>query len=83
MVTVTANDAVQAAFSGIAQRAEIRDPRGKLIGYFEPTEEMRRLLEEARRHIDPEEIKRLKAIKEPGVTTKELLAYLRSLAPEQ
>ena len=83
MVTVTANEAVQAAFAGISQRAEIRDPNGKLIGYFEPTDDVKRLLEEARRNIDPEEIKQLKANKEPGITTKELLDYLRSLAPEE
>jgi hypothetical protein len=83
MVVITANEAVQAAFRHVAQRAEIRDPSGTLIGYFEPSDEAKRLLDEARRHFDPEEIKRRKASKDPGIPTPELLAYLRSLAPEQ
>jgi hypothetical protein len=82
MVIITANEAVQAAFLGIAQRAEIRNPSGKLIGYFEPSEELLNLYDEARKRIDPEEIKRRKESKEPGITTQELLTHLRSLAPE-
>jgi len=35
MVIITANEALQTALAGIAEKAEIRDPAGKLIGYFE------------------------------------------------
>jgi hypothetical protein len=61
MVIITANDAVQAAFRHIAQRAEIRDPAGTLIGYFEPSEETRKLYEDARKYFEQEDIKKSKS----------------------
>jgi len=84
MVTVTANDAVQDLLAGVREDAKIVDASGRILGYFKPLDpEIRRLYDEARQRIDPEEIKQLKASKEPGITTKELLDYLRSLAPEE
>jgi hypothetical protein len=83
MVSIIANEAIQAAIAGLSQRTEIRGPDGRILGYFEPTDEVLAMYEQARKHIDPEEIKRIKSVKDPGISTKELLEYLRSLAPEQ
>ncbi|HZZ29033.1 MAG TPA: hypothetical protein VFE46_13625 [Pirellulales bacterium] len=83
MVIITANEVVQAALAGIAEKAEIRDSQGKLIGYFEPSDVKKQLLEEARQHFDPDDIKNRKTVTDSGVTTSEMLAHLRSLAPEQ
>ena len=79
MVTITANEAVQAAFRSIAQRAEIRDPSGKIIGYFEPSEETRRMYDEAKKLFEPEELQRIDASGGPYYTTEEVLRQLRSL----
>jgi predicted component of type VI protein secretion system len=83
MVTITATDAVQSDFVGIAERAEIRNAAGDLIGYFEPSPEVVRLYQEARQHFNPEEVQRIKASKDSAITTAEMLEFLRSVAPEQ
>jgi hypothetical protein len=82
MVTITANEAVQAAFRHVAQRAEIRDTSGTIIGYFEPSEETRKLYEEARTYFDPEDLKKIKESGGPYYTTAEVISYLRSLKAE-
>jgi len=60
---------------------EIRDLKGNLFGIFTPT---RMTEEEIRKHFDLEKAKRVaREERGQGKTTAEVLAHLRSLAPEQ
>lgn len=82
MVTITANEAVETVLTGLAQKTEIRSTSGRVIGYFEPSQEVRKMYEEARKQFDPEELKRIKESGGPSYTTAEVLAHLRSVRQE-
>jgi hypothetical protein len=80
MIQVTADESVKALLGTLEQAAEIRDDGGTLLGYYTPAKvEAERLRQKIRAEFDPEEIARRKASKERGLTTAEVLEYLRSL----
>jgi hypothetical protein len=77
MVIITANEAVQAALAGVAERAEIRDSAGKLIGYFQPLGETRPTPEEIEKLVGNEEL--WKETKGPFYSTEEVIKQLDTL----
>jgi hypothetical protein len=62
---------------------EIRDPQGRLIGFYAPT-----AAEGVPEHLRPAseadlpELRRRQATEGRGVTTRELFEYLKSITPE-
>ena len=83
MSTLTVDPVVVEALGPLAMPTELRDPSGKVLGVFTPSqpsaEEIAQMYARARAHFDPAEIRRRKS--EPGkdYTTAEVLAYLHSL----
>ncbi len=79
MSTITANPAVEMLLGGLGEPTEIRDARGRLLGYFTPTACRQALYDEANAHFDPAEMKRRKDMRDSGSTTAEILEHLKSL----
>ena len=80
MTSVTANEAVLAVLGSVKELTEIRDPSGKVIGFFAPIAvEHAQHYANAAARIDPAAIQRAKEEKGPGRTTAEVLQHLKSL----
>jgi hypothetical protein len=81
MNTVTADSAFQQSLNGLKGLTEIRDARGKVIGYFSPAtaDKTAASYAQAAAHFDAEEMKRRKESGEKGLTTPEVLNHLKSL----
>ena len=84
MVAVSLNQSSCSLLSPLKERAEILDETGRLIGYFEPVEEIVDYAE-VRKLFDPEEIKAIK-IREghlPGTPLKVVLERLQAMENSQ
>lgn len=81
MVTLRANEAVQAFLGQAKEKVEIRGTQGELLGYFEPRQETEEeLYERAKKLLDPAEIERRMATeKDQGYTFEQVMEHLRSL----
>lgn len=80
MNTVTADSALQQSLGLLNGLTEIRDARGRVIGYFSPAtaHTAAAAYAQAAARIDPEETKRRKASGASGLTTAEVLEHLKS-----
>ncbi|MFM9965489.1 MAG: hypothetical protein ACKV2Q_30255 [Planctomycetaceae bacterium] len=84
MVTLTANSELTEQIQHVRVVAEIRDERGRFLGYFRAATslcEEDHIYAEAMAHFDPDRIAKLKAADDgrPGKTFAEVLEYLDSL----
>jgi hypothetical protein len=77
---VNVDEAAISVLKPIKERVEVRDPKGAILGYFEPIssayEELRRI---AFANHDPEKARMLRELPPVGSTTEEVLARLKSL----
>ena len=80
MITLTADEAMQDLLGRLKEPTEIRDSKGRPIGYFTPAASQETLLyQQVAAHFDPEEMRRRKESGHPGDTTPEVLEHLKSL----
>jgi hypothetical protein len=80
MTSLTADDAMLATLRQAQGLAEIRDPTGRVIGFFAPVSvEHADLYAQAAAQVDPTEIQRRKAAGGKPHTTQEVLDHLKSL----
>ena len=80
MISLIADDKMQATLSQVKELAEIRDSSGKVIGFFAPLAlPDAQFYANAAAHIDPAEIKRRKEAGGKTCTTEELLHHLKAL----
>lgn len=84
MSSLTANETLQALLSGVTERTEIRDPDGKLLGYFTPmSQEIAEKYERAKKLFDPAEAKRRKELEGERLTTEQVITKLKALGSPQ
>ena len=81
MNRLTADDNLQRSLDELEGLTEIRDPQGKVIGYFTPAagDKTAAIYSQAAAHFDANEMKRRKESGETGLTTAEVLDHLKSL----
>ncbi len=78
----TADASLHESLGTLQGLTEIRDSQGNVIGYFSPaSSEHADAYSQAAAAFDAEEMKQRKASGERGLTTAELLTYLKSLEP--
>lgn len=80
VAAVTVDSRIRSQLADAVSQIEVRDESGALLGYYTPAwlgtaEDYRR----ARESIDRAELERRKASNEPGISTSEVLEYLKSL----
>jgi hypothetical protein len=84
MSSIVADEKMLSVLSGATGVTEIRDPRGKTIGFFAPAPlERADLRAKVAAHISPDELKRRKERNPPGRTTREVLEHLKSLTTDE
>ncbi len=85
MIQLTGDDVVVALLSRVQNDlAEIRDPSGKVIGYYAPVAlDHARLYADIAAHIDREELNRRKNDGEKGHTTREVFEHLLSQTTDE
>jgi hypothetical protein len=77
MNTFTADASLQNSLLNLPGLTEIRDPGGKVLGYFSPaSHETSQAYAAAAAHFDPEELHRRKQSGEKGRRTEEVLKRL-------
>jgi hypothetical protein len=82
MTVLKADPALKAYLDPLTEPTEIQDGEGNLLGVFTPADRSAVVdYTEVRKLFDPEEIKRRKerSRNDPGRTTEQVLARLRSL----
>jgi len=84
MTSVTADDKLSELLSQVKGLVEVRDARGKVIGFFAPVAvESAPQYARAAAHIDRAELQRRKEAKEKGRTTKEVFERLKDLTSDE
>jgi|SRR6266851_9509799 len=84
MTAITVRKAMLTTFKQVKELTTIRDPSGRIIGYYAP-----RILERAKNHarlatrFDPAEIERRAKSKKRGRTTKQVFQHLQSLTKDR
>lgn len=81
MSFITADDAMLARLAGLLQPVEIRDGDGNVLGHYAPSvsPELTVRYEQVKALFDRAEAEHAAAPKEPGMTTPELMRWLKSL----
>jgi len=83
MISLTADETTIATLNQAKGPAEIRDPSGKLIGFFAPVNPDSTQSAVAGGPIDRMELERRKETEYGGSTTKEVFEHLKSLTVDE
>jgi len=77
---MTVDKAVEEVLGRASELTVIRNTEGRIIGRYMPIDPATQALyDEARKHFDPEELKRRKDSNRGGYTLAEIMEHLKSL----